>query len=176
MSVVSEKNFVIQLNSKREAKICKSKIISQVDRHIYYSVLSANVQPKIGKFRLLLSRSCFRPSEQRKVWNPTRSRGTSVYFPAILRPRSRRSGKNPPTHLPALRRKKNNNCILHGVCKHLCGHLRFQTLIIRPLKDTSVNPARLLFPLKRTEYLITLIYRTLLSKASHYPAVTDSLG
>lgn len=45
-----------------------------------------------------------------------------------------------------------------------------------PMKDTSVNPARLLFALKRTEYLITLIYRTLLSKASYYLAVTDSLA
>ncbi len=45
-----------------------------------------------------------------------------------------------------------------------------------PVKDTSVNPARLLFALKRTEYLITLIYRMLLSKASYYLAVTDSLA
>lgn len=44
-----------------------------------------------------------------------------------------------------------------------------------PLKDTSVNPARLLFSLKWTEYLITLIYRILLSKAARYLAVTGSL-
>lgn len=44
-----------------------------------------------------------------------------------------------------------------------------------PLKDTSVNPARLLFSLKWTEYLITLIYRILLSKAPRYLAVTGSL-
>lgn len=45
-----------------------------------------------------------------------------------------------------------------------------------PVKDTSVNPARLLFALKTTEHLITLIYRMLLSKASYYLAVTDSLA
>lgn len=44
-----------------------------------------------------------------------------------------------------------------------------------PLKDTSGNPARLLFSLKWTEYLITLIYRILLSKAARYLAVTGSL-
>lgn len=44
-----------------------------------------------------------------------------------------------------------------------------------PLKDTSVNPARLLFSLKWTEYLITLIYRMLLSKAARYLAVTGLL-
>lgn len=43
------------------------------------------------------------------------------------------------------------------------------------LKDPSVNLARLLFSLKRTEYLITLIYRMLLRKASRYLAVTDTL-
>lgn len=44
-----------------------------------------------------------------------------------------------------------------------------------PPKDTSVNPARMLFCLKWTEYLISLIYRMLLSKAARYLAVTASL-
>lgn len=44
-----------------------------------------------------------------------------------------------------------------------------------PPKDTSVNPARLLFSLKWTEYLITLIYRMLLNKAACYLAVTGTL-
>lgn len=63
-----------------------------------------------------------------------------------------------------------------GVYRHLCGHLGFSDTDYLPLKDTSVNVARLLFSLKRTEYLITLIYRMLLSKASCYLAVTDSLA
>lgn len=44
-----------------------------------------------------------------------------------------------------------------------------------PPKDTSVNPARLLFSLKWTEYLITLICRMLLSKTARYHTVTGSL-
>lgn len=49
-------------------------------------------------------------------------------------------------------------------------------MMITAVKDTSVTPARLLFALKTTERLITLIYRMLLSKASYYLAVTDSLA
>lgn len=84
---------------------------------------------------------------------------------------SQRGGEHTPMHLPAFEKLYSPRCLQAFARTPSISDADYPAL-----KDTSVNPARLLFSLKRTEYLITLIYRMLLSKASHYLAVTDSLA